>query len=193
MDDLEKLARAVGDAPEGTETGQVWDGEIKWISNTSNIHPSVYRMEDILAKRDELMAAGELEEREMEVDKGYCEGWMTNNACPDCSCGKEIVTWDGDIPPCRTNCEVGTDTGGQMLWRKCYFIEAYGGRYWMKIEGEEKDNLYKQSFYQFRPIKTDRERMIEKIVEVIEKFPVQCVQEKAEALLDHFTITDKEG
>jgi len=96
--------------------------------------------------------------------------------------------WVDGLPPFGTEAECRNVK--DQKWRWCR-INAYdANEIWMIIRGNASSNLYRREIYEFRPIKSPKEKAAEKIMDIIASVtdPQECVENAinriAEALYD---------
>lgn len=173
MSDLDKLARAYPEAPEGFTHGFINpDGDAEFLEKafaTSGVLPLEFiKASQIRDRYHEL-----LEEEKM----------------------KEQPKWNGEgFPPVGAVCGYSINEGAN--WYKCLIEydheQLLVARCHYQSDSELQQALYKESTL-FRPLKTDRERIVEKMVGVIGDNwrAVGTHRHVAEALYDSFNITEK--
>lgn len=100
---------------------------------------------------------------------------------PELEPKKDQTAWDGEgLPPVGTVCEIRTST--EDWWEATVRLYDEGEVIW-RPKGE---TLYSDNVkdVEFRPIKTDRDRQIEKMVEVIRAYEGITDEGLAEALYE---------
>ena len=70
----------------------------------------------------------------------------------------------GERPPVGINVEFKYKADKVWVGRTCMIIAVYGSQFWALLDGNRSSNLYELNKFDFRPIQTERELLIDIII-----------------------------
>lgn len=112
-----------------------------------------------------------LEERDMDdravsLTCGFVDPKHNKEILDELDGMKQQPQWEeGELPPVGTVCECYSEWYSK--WVSCRIIAIHEDEFWAHIGNNSRTNVYKLSDYKFRPIKTERERVVEKMEDIL--------------------------